>query len=124
MPTDNFGLSEIHPLNQPHPPVEQCEVSNFKLLTRYRKKRAEWLGWYQFRKDDPNSIEGQIIGMVFLDMSYRILAKPRRGSEAPDIAARNGLLGHMLDQGYAATQVLAIRRLLDKGSDVFSLQRL
>ncbi len=30
----------------------------------------------------------------------------------------------MLDQGYAATQVLAIRRLLDKGSDVLSLQRL
>jgi len=30
----------------------------------------------------------------------------------------------MLDQGYAATQVLAIRRLQDEGSDVFSLQRL
>jgi hypothetical protein len=124
MPTNEFGLSETYSLNQPDPPVEQCEVSNLKHLTKYRKKRAEWLGWYQFRKDDPNSIEGQIIGMVFLDMSYRILAKPRQGGGETDIAARNGLLGHMLDQGYAATQVLAIRRLLDKGSDVFSLQRL
>jgi hypothetical protein len=43
MPINEFGLSEAHPLNQPQLPVEQCEVSHFKSLTRYRKKRAEWL---------------------------------------------------------------------------------
>jgi hypothetical protein len=63
--------------------------------------------------------------MVFLDLSYRILTKPRGDmSKGPDIAARSGVLAHMIDLGYVATQVLAIRRLLDKGSNVFSLRRL
>jgi hypothetical protein len=125
MSANEFGLLDTDPHNKPLTPVEKCEVSNLTSLARYRKKRAQWLGWYQFRKEDPNSIEGQIIGMTFLDMSYRILAKPRRNTEgAGDIAARNGLLAHVLDQGYAATQVLAIRRLLDKGSSVISVQRL
>jgi hypothetical protein len=94
-------------------------------LTKYRKKRAEWLSWYWFQKDDPNNIEGQIIGMIFLDLSYRILAKPRGDMKnGADIAAKSNILAHMLDQGYVATQVLAIRRLLDKGGNVFSIRRL
>ena len=119
-----FGLQEFDP-NAPPPPVERCDVSSFTKLRKYRAKRAEWLGWYGFRKDEPNSIEGQIIRMTFEDMSYRMMAKPR--GEIPhdlNIAARNGLLAHMLDIGYAATQILAIRRLLDKGSNVVSMQRL
>jgi hypothetical protein len=61
----------------------------------------------------------------FLDLSYRTLVSGRGDfSKGPDIAARNGVLAHMLDQGYVAVQVLAIRRLLDKRKDVFSLRRL
>jgi len=54
-----------------------------------------------------------------------MMTKPR--SEAPqnvNILARSLLLAHMLDVGYAARQVLAIRRLLDKGPRVMSMQRL
>lgn len=119
-----FGLQKFD-RNAPPPPVEACDVLRPQALAKYRKKRAEWLGWYQFRKDEPNNIEGQIIRMIFLDICYRILTKPR--AETPqnvNIAARNGLLAHMLDFGYAATQVLAIRRLLDRRTDVVSLQRL
>jgi hypothetical protein len=63
--------------------------------------------------------------MTFLDLSYRVLARAR-GDMAlgPNIAARSGILAHMLDQGYIANQILAIRRLLDKGKDVFSVRRL
>jgi hypothetical protein len=119
-----FGLQEFD-TNSPPPPVEKCDVSKPKELAKYRKKREEWLGWYEFRKDEPNSIEGQIIRMTFEDMSYRMMTKPRgETSQDVKIAARNGLLVHMLDIGYAATQILAIRRLLDKGSDVMSMQRL
>jgi hypothetical protein len=122
--SSKFGLQgKVHPTLPPS--VEKCDVTSFAKLRKYRAKRAEWLGWYEFRKDEPNNIEGQIIRMTFLDMSYRILTKPR--SETPQdlkIAARNGLLAHTLDLGYAATQVLAIRRLLDKRNDVASLQRL
>jgi predicted DNA-binding helix-hairpin-helix protein len=90
-----FGLQEFDP-NAPPPPVEQCDVLKPEQLAEYRKKRAEWLSWYQFRKDEPNNIEGQIIRMTFLDMSYRMMTKPR--SDIPqdvNIAARNGLLAHM-----------------------------
>jgi len=119
-----FGLQEFDP-NAPPPPVEKCDVSSFAKLRKYRAKREEWLGWYGFRKDEPNSIEGQIIRMTFEDMSYRMMTKPRgETSQDVKIAARNGLLAHMLDIGYAATQILAIRRLLDKGPNVMSMQRL
>jgi len=105
--------------------VQQCDVSDFELLEKFRELRAKWISWYSFRKDDPNNIEGQIISMVFLDLSYRTLASGRGDfSKGPDIAARSGILAHMLDQGYVAIQVLAIRRLLDKRDDVFSLRRL
>lgn len=119
-----FGLQEFDP-NAPPPLVEKCDVLNPGGLSEYRRVRAKWLGWYEFRKDEPNNIEGQIIRMIFLDMGYRVLTKPR--SETPqnaNIAARNGLLGASLDIGYAANQVLAIRRLLDGRPDVASLQRL
>lgn len=122
--TPHFGLQATDP-HAPPPPVKKCDVLNPMRLTEYRKARAKWLGWYEFRKDEPNNIEGQIIRMVFLDMGYRVLTRPR--SETPQdstIAARNGLLGASLDIGYAATQVLAIRRLLDGRPDVVSLQRL
>lgn len=123
MPNE-FGLQEFDP-NAPPPPIEACDVLRPEELAKYREKRTEWLGWYNFRKDEPNNVEGQIIRMIFLDMSYRVMAKPR--GETPQdlkIAARNGLLAHMLDFGYAAAQVLAIRRLLDRRTDVVSLQRL
>jgi hypothetical protein len=125
MDSDTFGLrGRVHEEGDP-PAVEKCDVSDFNRLAEYRQKRDEWLGWYSFRKDDPNNIEGQIIGMVFLDLSYRLLAKPRGDmGQGPDIAARSGILAHMLDQGYVATQVLAIRRLLDGRSDVYSIRRL
>jgi hypothetical protein len=122
--TPNFGLQVTDPHASP-PPVEKCDVLSSTRLTEYRKERAKWLGWYEYRKDEPNNIEGQIIRMIFLDMGYRVLMMPR--GEPPqdaNIAARNGLLGASLDIGYAATQVLAIRRLLDGRPDVTSLQRL
>src|SRR5665213_96876 len=73
--SSKFGLQVIDP-NAPRPPVENCDVLKPMELAEYRKKRAEWLGWYEFRKDEPNNIEGQIIRMTFLDMSYRMLTKP------------------------------------------------
>jgi hypothetical protein len=125
MSTNDFGLLGLVSIDNKPTPVEKCDVANFKLLSEYRRKRAEWLDWYSFRKDEPNNIQGQIIGMVFLDLSYRVLAKPRGDmNEGANIAARSGILAHMLDQGYVATQVLAIRRLLDGRRDVFSIRRL
>lgn len=119
-----FGLQFTDP-HAPPPPAKKCDVSKPRELTKYRKEREEWLRLYGHGKKEPNNIEGQIARMIFFDIGYRILTKPR--SDTPqdvNIAARNGLLGASLDAGYAATQVLAIRKLLDKRGDVASLQRL
>jgi hypothetical protein len=106
-------------------PVEQCDVVDRKALERYRKKRYEWLSWYELRKGEPNTIQQQLLSMMFLDFAYRTLASARQSTnQGSTFAARSGLLAHFLDQGYVATQVLAIRRLLDPRKDVFSLQRL
>jgi hypothetical protein len=125
MSSNEFGLAESHPFSDEPLPVEECDASEKEALRAYRSKREQWLRWYSFSEKHPNSIQGQIIGMTFLDMSYRTLARPR--SDTPPyvkIAARNGLLAHMLDQGYVATQILAIRRLLDSGRGTVSVQRL
>lgn len=62
--------------------------------------------------------------MLFIDLTYRIAYEPRRDTSVENIAAKSGLLMHLLDQCYVANQVLAIRRLLDRRKDVISLRRL
>lgn len=106
-------------------PVDQCDVGDRKRLNEYRDKRYEWLSWYEVRKGEPNTIQQQLFSMMFLDLAYRVLASARQSTEQGSaVAAQSGLLAHFLDQGYVATQVLAIRRLLDGRKDVFSLRRL
>jgi hypothetical protein len=106
-------------------PVDQCDVIDRKALEQYREKRYEWLSWYELRKGEPNTVQQQLFSMMFLDFAYRTLASARQGTDQGSaFAAQSGLLAHFLDQGYVATQVLAIRRLLDGRKDVFSLRRL
>ena len=105
--------------------IDQCDVVDRGALALYRVKRYEWLSWYELRKGDPNTIQQQLFSMMFLDLAYRTLAVARhKTDEESVVSAQSGLLAHFLDQGYVATQVLAIRRLLDGRKDVFSLRRL
>jgi hypothetical protein len=105
--------------------IDQCDVVDRGALVLYRVKRYQWLSWYELRKGDPNTIQQQLFSMMFLDLAYRTLAVARQTKdEDPMVSAQSGLLAHFLDQGYVATQVLAIRRLLDGRKDVFSLRRL
>ena len=105
----------------------KCQVldENKEALALYRAKRYEWLSWYELRNDEPNTIQRQLFSMMFLDLAYRTLALAREQTDTDlAVSAQSGLLAHFLDQGYVATQVLAIRRLLDGRKDVFSLRRL
>src|SRR5580704_4282273 len=105
--------------------VQDCDVQNRASLVEYRAKRDEWLRWYEVRKNEPNTIQQQIFSMIFIDLAYRTLTEPRRATDPNlKIAARNSMLAHLLDQGYVASQVLAIRRLLDKRRRVISVRRL
>jgi hypothetical protein len=106
---------------EPH----ECDVQNQPRLIEYRAKRQEWLRWYRLHKDVPNNIQQQIFSMLFMDLAYRSVTQPRQaGEQDANLAVRNGLLAHLLDQGYVASQVFAIRKLLDKAPDVISLRRL
>src|SRR4051794_36993725 len=105
--------------------IDQCDVVDRQALALYRDKRYEWLSWYELRKGDPNTIQRQIFEMIFLDLAYRTLALPRQKTDdSPTVAAQAGLLAHLLDQGYVANQILAIRRMLDHRDDVVSVRRL
>ncbi len=107
-----------------HSRIEDCDVIDRTSLAEYRDKRDEWLTWYELDKDEPNSIQQQLFSMHFLDITYRIISEARQIKDGSNPTPQSALLSHLLDQGYVATQVLAIRRLLDKGSDVISVRRL
>jgi hypothetical protein len=103
--------------------VDDCDVVNREVLVAYRDKRREWLEW--LRGDPANSITHQLYGMMWDDAAFRALNEARRFSspERPT-GAIAPLLTRLIDQGFVATQVLAIARLVDKRKDVISLRRL
>jgi hypothetical protein len=105
--------------------IDQCDVQDREALVMYREKRYEWLSWYELRQGEPNTVQAQLFNMIYLDLVYRTLVVPRyKANDQAKIAARSGVLVHFLDQAYVASQILAIRRLLDTRNDVFSLRRL
>jgi hypothetical protein len=105
--------------------IDKCDVHDQEALTIYREKRYEWLSWYELWPGEPNTVQAQLFNMIYLDLVYRTLVVPRhKADDQSKIAARSGVLAHFLDQAYVASQVLAIRRLLDTRNDVFSLRRL
>lgn len=102
---------------------DDCDVEDREALTAYRAKRYEWLQWLQ--NDPYNSINRQLLGMMWDDAAFRALNEARRfASLTNPTGAIAPLLAGLLDQGFVATQVLAIARLVDKRTDVISLRRL
>jgi hypothetical protein len=109
--------------------VDRCDVQDKEKLRQYRRQRTEWL--HLLNGDPVHSIWRQISTMLWNDAVFRVVNESRglaseRGYRS---AARNGMLASLLDQGYVATQALAIRRLMEKtGSrldrQVVSLRRL
>ncbi|MDB5731101.1 MAG: hypothetical protein JWQ03_996 [Variovorax sp.] len=103
--------------------VDDCDVEDDKALGAYRDKRHEWLEWLE--GDPRNSINRQIRGMMWDDAAFRALNEARRFSspEYPT-GATAPLLAGLIDQGFVATQILSITRLVDRRQDVISLRRL
>lgn len=91
-------------------------------LQTFLNKREEWFSWYSVAPDEPNSIQYQIHLMLYTEMAYRVaLAEHRREHTA---LAGLPIIGYLLEGGYFATQVMAVRRLLDKRPDVHSMARI
>lgn len=104
-------------------PIDQCDVCDRNLLSDYRKERDKWLLWLD--TDPDHSVWRQIRAMLWNDAFFRLVNESRRianQSRKPSCIF-NSDLARFTDQSYVATQVLAIRRLMDCRTDSISLHR-
>jgi hypothetical protein len=104
-------------------PIAQCDVTTEKrtALQSYRTKRRLWLSWIE--TDEHHAIWRVLSSMVWTDVSFRALTHFAVNDENNGL--NNSLLTKALLDGHVATQVLAIRRLMDVGNrDIISLRRL
>src|ERR1700730_9061572 len=104
-------------------PIAQCDVTTEKraALQSYRGKRHLWLSWID--SDEHHAIWRVLSSMVWTDVSFRVLTHFAVNDENNGL--NNSLLAEALLDGHVATQVLAIRRLMDDGnSGIISLRRL
>jgi hypothetical protein len=104
-------------------PIAQCDVpaERHAALQAYRDKRRQWLSWID--TDEHHAIWQVLSAMVWKDVSFRVLAQFAINNENSGL--HNSLLTEALLDGHVATQVLAIRRLMDsRNTDIISLRRL
>lgn len=103
--------------------ITQCDVpaERHAALQSYRDKRRLWLSWID--KDEHHAIWQVLSSMIWTDASFKMLSHLAANDE--NSALSNTLLAQALIDGHVATQVLAIRRLMDNGgNDIISLRRL
>jgi hypothetical protein len=103
--------------------ISQCDVpiERRRALQSYRDKRRLWLAWIS--TDEHHAIWTVLSSMVWTDVAFKTLTNFAVGDDQN--ALNNSLLIEALLDGHVATQVLAIRRLMDdSNSDVISLRRL
>jgi hypothetical protein len=102
-------------------PTAQCNVTDKRALQSYRDKRRLWLSWIS--TDEHHAIWTVLSSMVWTDVAFKTLTNFAVGDAAN--ALNNHLMIEALLDGHVATQVLAIRRLMDDGnSGIISLRRL
>jgi hypothetical protein len=104
-------------------PITQCDVAAEKRaeLQAYRDKRRLWLSWID--TDEHHAIWQVLSSMVWTDVSFKALTHFAVADENNGL--NNSLLAEALLDGHIATQVLAIRRLMDgRNDDIISLRRL
>jgi hypothetical protein len=103
--------------------IAQCDVKieNRDAFQSYRDKRRVWLSWID--TDEHHAIWQVLSSMVWTDVSFKSLTHFAINDENNGL--NNTLLAQALIDGHVATQVLAIRRLMDdSNSDIISLRRL
>ena len=102
--------------------VGQCDVpkEHHPTLIRFRDKRREWTSWLE--TDEHHAIWQALHAMVWTDVAFNTL---RGFAEDDENALNNPLIVEALLKGHLATQVLAIRRLMENTpKERLSLRRL
>ncbi len=103
--------------------ITECDVPKERhaALQSYRAKRRLWLAWIS--DDEHHAIWTTLSSMVWTDAVFKNLTSFALNDD--DNALNNPLMIEALLNGHVATQVLAIRRLMDNGgNDIISLRRL
>ena len=102
--------------------IEQCDVpvERRPALERFRAKRRVWISWLD--TDDPHAIWSTLHLMVWANVAFKTLTGFAVDNE--ENALNNFLMVEALRYGHVTTQVLGIRRLMDRGSNIISLRRL
>ena len=102
--------------------VDQCDVPRDRrsALIRFRDKRHEWMSWLE--TDEHHAIWQTPHATVWTDVAFNA---PRGFAEDDENALNNPLIVEALLKGHLATQVLAIRRLMeDTPKERLSLRKL
>jgi hypothetical protein len=121
--TQDYGLYEDQMAEEYTYTLAQCDVpmERHSALQSYRDKRRLWLSW--ITTDEHHAIWTVLSSMVWTDVAFKTLTNFAVGDE--ENALNNHLMAEALLHGHVATQVLAIRRLVDdRNRDIISLRRL
>lgn len=100
--------------------IFQCDVSDQKALHAFREKREQWCSWLEYDQD--HAIWSVLSELVWQDTTFATISK--LSLDNPECPLNTVLLGEKIISGHFAMQILALRRLADKRSDVISLPRL
>ncbi len=102
--------------------IDQCDTPKQRRseLERFRAKRHVWLSW--LATDEHHAIWSTLHRMVWTDVAFKTLTGFALDDEQN--ALNNPLIVEALLNGHVATQVVGIRRLMDRGGRSTSLRRL
>lgn len=92
--------------------IENCDVEEKEKLERYRDIAESW---HNLLFDDPeHCIYHQYTNMMWHDAAWRVANEARRFTidDGPS-SAISPILGRLIDNGYAMTQVVAVSKLLE-----------
>jgi hypothetical protein len=95
-------------------PIDECDFLDKGKGEAFRKMRLKWIEWMQ--GEDPHSISRQISSMLWDYALFLAINELRRlaESEPQKEVGFNGPAIRLFDAGFATTQAVAIRRLIER----------
>ena len=95
-------------------PVDECDFSDKDKGKAFRNMRLKWIDW--LHGEDPHSISRQISSMLWDYALFLVVNELRRLGEAEhqEEVGFNGPVIRLFDAGFATTQAVAIRRLIER----------
>lgn len=95
-------------------PIDQCDILDKGKGEAFRKMRMKWIEW--LHGEDPHSISRQISSILWDYALFLTVNELRRiaDTEPEKEVGFNGPVIRLFDAGFATTQAVAIRRLIEK----------